>query len=598
MLKKLNILTLLSVIVPLLLIGASNYFFAASSYHYIIDPETMERTGRYWVGDIDGILMALTVCAIAIAVWLPSCYYGLTEKLAKHIIERTGYYRNYIKDNRRKILRHLTVLFSIMAAAVAVVMVLSGFSISVLSHSIKRVVFFASAGLSVYSIIMLWDKPEKLFFSLSLIIGFMYVLTHPFLFFGMDNEMHYAWAVEESYLLNVSVIDSDLVLAKSFQHNHFGWLPSGSSNAVVYSFPKGSDTLAWANDTELRTFYARITHMHIGFALYVGRSLALPPNFVLMLGMMINHLVYTTVVYFAIKRLNSGKHLMAIIAMLPTVIITSASYGYGAWLAGFFMLGFAYYLNELQNPDKKISIKNAVIMIGAFFLGNAAKPVYFPAMLVLYFIKKNKFKSEKQYRWYLAAVTVTILFIIASFAVPFIISDGAVYEDERAGDGIDSMEQILFILQNPLAYTGILLRYMRDFFDIFVSGWYLSWYGSYWYFSFPNILWLLILFAALTDRNENDRLTSTALQKVLISLIVFSTVALFITAFYISFTQVGADTVAGVQKRYLIPFLFPFFYVVCGFKIENKINKRAYSCFIFSFMSLVLLNGAWNTFIP
>jgi len=93
-----------------------------------------------------------------------------------------------------------------------------------------------------------------------------------------------------------------------------------------------------------------------------------------------------------------------------------------------------------------------------------------------------------------------------------------------------------------------LLNFMKDYFNIFIDGWFLSWYGSYWHFSFPNVLWFLLIFVALTDRNEADRLTSSAKQKILSAFIIFSCVAFFSTALYIGFTEVGAPHIAGVQK--------------------------------------------------
>ena len=200
------------------MIGLSNYLFASSSYHFIIDPVTEERTGRYWVGDIDGMLMALTMCLTVIVLWIPACYFDLTGKLTEYIINRMVYYRGYIKENRKKLLLHTGIVFLITMAAAVTGFLYSLYRPAPLLDIFRRIVFFISAGLSVYSLIVLRGKPEKLFLTLSLIIGTMYVLSHPLIFFGFDNEMHYAWVVEESYLLNVSVLESDNKLANNFQH--------------------------------------------------------------------------------------------------------------------------------------------------------------------------------------------------------------------------------------------------------------------------------------------------------------------------------------------------------------------------------------------
>jgi len=598
MFKKRNILIYIAIIIIFLLIGASNFFFASTSYHFIIDPETMERTGgRYWVGDIDGMLMALALCVFVTGIWIPACYFGKMDKFVDHLTGRIEYYRRYIFDNWKKLLLHLCIIIAIGLVATVTAWLYSRYSFVSRYGLIRRISFFTTIGVSVYLILLFRQKPEKLFLSLSLLIGFMYVFAHPLLFFGLDNEMHFAWAVEESFLFNVSVVEADYKLAHSFQHAPFSSLPSGELNAVVYSFQKGTESLTWVDFSDVRHLYSRLAYMPMGLALYFGRSLLMSPDIIVKLGMLCNHFIYVLVVYFAIKRLNSGKYLMAVIAMLPTNFITSAAYGYDAWLVSFLMLGFAYCYNEIKTPERKVELKNLLIMTGAFFLAFVPKPVYFPVMFILYCIRKEKFKTAKGYKLYLAAITCTIVFVVASFIVPFLLSGGEGYSDERGDNNVSSMAQTLFILQNPITYTGILLNFLKDYLNIFKDGWFLSWFGSYWVFSFPNAMWLFLIFVTVTDRNPVTDLVPTTWQRLVTAFTIFFTIVLFSTSMYIGFTELGATHIAGVQKRYLIPFLFPFFYLVCSLRMENKINKTAYSSGIFGFMSFVLLYGAWNSFI-
>ena len=596
--RRKHILILLLLLLPICLLGISNYFFAASSYQFTVDTITNERTGRYWEPDIDGVLYALVMCAGVIVLWIPAVYFGWLDKLTEKLSNRITNCKEYIKENKKKILLQISIIVSIALAALAVDLIYSLFSPRLLGQGVRRIIFFASVGFSLYSIIIFRSKPEKLFFSISMIIGTMYVLTHPMLFFGFDNEMHYAWAVEESYIANVSVLQSDLTLARTFQTGYFGWLPSGEDNAVVYSFQKGSDTLTWVGFTDARTLYSRIAHIYMGIVMFIGRSVALHPNIVLWMVMLSGHLLYTVVVYFAIKRLSSGKYLMAAIAMAPLTFLISTTLGNDHWMKAFILLGFAYCFYEIQNPDKKLTLKNTIIMIGAFLVGLSPKAIYFPIMIILYCIRKNKFKTEKEYRWYLLSVTGAIVFVLSTLFVPYLLTGGTGYEDSRGVGHINSPEQIMFILQNPLVYTGVLLNFMRDYLNLFYNERLVTWYISYGHTSFPNLAMLLIMFTALTDRCESDKFTSTVKQRLFMALILFSTISLFITAMYIGFTEVGSLSIEGVQKRYLIPLLFPFFYVICSFNIENRINKTTYSSLVFGISSLILLNGAWRTFIP
>jgi len=614
MFNKRNIITLLIIIVSLLLIGVSNYFFADSSYHFIINPETNERMGRYWVGDIDGVLMAIALCVVVIALWIPAARFGWIDKFVKCLINKALYYKQHIAENKKKYLFYVCMLCLIPVIALAIDYVFSFFTPRIFGHTIRRVTFFTTVGLSIYSIIIFRGKPEKLFVSLSLIIGFLYVITHPLLFFGFDNEVHYAWIVEESYIRNVSVVESDYVLARTLQTEYFGWLPSGESNAVVYSFPKGEGTLAWTGQYGLRMLYSRLTHIPMGLILYFGRSLALHPNIILWMIMYGSHLLYTFIVYLALRRLNSGKYLMAAIAMVPLTFLVSASVGYDGWMKAFLLLGFAYYFYQLQTPDKKVKPKDMIIMFSAFLLGLAPRVVYFPLLLILYNMRKDKFKTDKGYKCYLAAVTGAIIFVIGSFVIPYYTTTGVSMDDPRGDNNVSIAGQIMFILQNPLVYSRILLTFLKDYLNIFLSNNFITCYISYEHLSFPNLTILLILAVALTDRCVQDKFTSSVWLKLFVILVFFSTIALFTTSMYIGFTDVGASYILGVQRRYLIPLLFPFLYVICNFKfmskannaadafinrfgVEKILNRAPYSMFVFGIMSLVLFSGAWNTFL-
>jgi len=433
-------------------------------------------------------------------------------------------------------------------------------------------------------------------------------------FFGFDNEMHYAWIVEESYLRNVSVVESDFKLARTFQMGFFGWLPSGEDNAVIYSFPKAEETLTWTGQQSSRLLYVRLAHIPMGLILYIGRSLALNPNIILWMIMYSSHLLYTITIYFAIKRLNSGKYLMAAVAMVPLTFLVSTSLGYDGWIKAFILLGLAYFFHEMQTPEKKVKLISIIIMIGALLLGLAPRAVYFPLFLIFYWLRKDKFETLKGYRWYLVAVTGAMLFALGSLAIPYITSGGTEFEDPRAGDNINAMGQVMFILQNPLEYTGILLNFLKDYMNIFRSEKFISWYISFEYLSFPNLTLFMILFLAFTDRCVKDKFTSSIWQKIFMALLVFSTIALFTTTVYISYNPVGATGINGVQRRYMIQLLFPFLYIFCNLnivyklnnavqagiyrlKLENRINEATYSMFVFGIMSLVLLNGEWNTFL-
>lgn len=69
---------------------------------------------------------------------------------------------------------------------------------------------------------------------------------------------------------------------------------------------------------------------------------------------------------------------------------------------------------------------------------------------------------------------------------------------------------------------------------------------------------------------------------------IFMVIGLIWTALYLSFTEVGMTTIAGVQGRYYLPFLFLLFYIIGDVRIENKMSIRAYRTIVFALSVFML----------
>lgn len=179
-----------------------------------------------------------------------------------------------------------------------------------------------------------------------------------------------------------------------------------------------------------------------------------------------------------------------------------------------------------------------------------------------------------------------MLFLILSFVLPFINSDGT--GDARGGSEVNSFEQAHFILSCPLQYTEILLRFLRRYLspDLIAmnltSFAYLEAAPEYW------IYLILLGILAFTDKNGRDYAISGGWKcKWLMLGILFGTVCLFATALYVAFTPVGMNTINGCQPRYLFPLLFPAMMLIGSQRIENRMNKTIYHGLAFTTMGYV-----------
>ena len=84
---------------------------------------------------------------------------------------------------------------------------------------------------------------------------------------------------------------------------------------------------------------------------------------------------------------------------------------------------------------------------------------------------------------------------------------------------------------------------------------------------------VLLLAVALTDRRGCDAAFATHAKRIAMAVLALLTVFSIATALFISFTPGGADYIAGVQGRYLLPLLFPVFLFCCNFRLLDRLGE-------------------------
>jgi uncharacterized membrane protein len=552
-----------------------------------------------WTGNYDGILMTMVINFFIILLWVLGIRTGYIDKFVLSIFNITL----TIKKYPRKIIKNVSIIIAIIIIAIIIESIFYYFSRNNSFFNIYRVFLYATLGLVSYFIIILRSKPEKLFIFISLLIGMLYILSFPpHIRISWDEETHYRKSVEQSFISKVSINKSINEFCQTspvsyLTVNMFDKRIKDDYLVNVNSYENNVTIEYYSKENNYIDFYKDIIYTPAGLMIFIGRSLVLQESQIFILGRIGIHLMYTLLIYLALKRLNSGKYIMLVIALLPTAFYQSVTYSYDYWVTAFLMLGIAYFFHEIQNPQEKITKKNLIVMLGSFVLGLGPKAIYFPLMLILYFIPKEKFYKKENYKNYLITVTFFIFFIIMSFMLPLIATRGAAFTDIRGGSDVSAKGQIKFILQNPKTYTIILLKFLKSYLNIFKGQSYtisLAYLGN---IPYHNLILILLGFIVVTDKNEKDILSSSVKYKIFFFILVFTTIVLFTTSMYISFTTVGESGIRGVQGRYLLPVLFPLFYILGSSKIQNYMNKQLYSCIVFGIMSFILLNGIWEACI-
>lgn len=122
--------------------------------------------------------------------------------------------------------------------------------------------------------------------------------------------------------------------------------------------------------------------------------------------------------------------------------------------------------------------------------------------------------------------------------------------------GVNAAEQVLYIRNHPLIYCLVIIRTILDGAAQMIGSMLGTAMGIY---DIPvsGVVWCsffgILAYTAFTERNVSERAGKTD-QRILLFTAV-SCILLICTSLYIQWTEVGGDTIDGIQGRYFLPVL-------------------------------------------
>lgn len=464
-----------------------------------------------------------------------------------------------------------------------------------------RKLFFSFTIIFLCSIIfcfhqILIQKVEVAVLLIILSIGSVYVTALPVSCgISWDDEMHFLSALKMSHILDGKMTQADWdvwvhYIDTAVEHKNYTQAEHDEWTKQLNADQKSG--VCWP-DERISPTIQNWVYIPAAIGLAIGRALRLPYAMDFILGKWCNLLIYAFLVYWSIRKLKSKKMLAAVVSLLPPCMLMASSYSRDPWMIGFIMLGFSWFIGELQEKEKKINTWDIIVMVGSFVIGIAPKAVYVPLILICLFMPKEKFQSEKQCKRFRMIIIIVTILLIATFAVPFLLSNGGAWEDKRGGSDVDAIAQTAYILQEPLEYFKLLFRFLWDYSISEESRTFLTnmhYLGTAKYALVLDVLLIVVTFTDCSNVDRNIKLPA----KVVTLVMSFGSICLVATAMYIAFTPLKLNTILGCQHRYILQFLFPVLCVIGSIPIENKIQKDWYRGIVLGISSFVLLNGIWD----
>lgn len=333
-------------------------------------------------------------------------------------------------------------------------------------------------------------------------------------------------------------------------------------------------------------------------------------------------LIYSFMTFLGMRKLESGKMLFAVVALIPSNLFLAANYSYTYWTASCLLYSFAILASMIQRKDK-VSIRSVVAMLVIFFLGCLPRPSYALLVFLFLLVPKARFKTLRASWIYRASLIGIVVLAVLVYCLPMLLAGSdvlAAVGDNRGGNDIRPAGQLAYILSDPIGYGAKLFHFLAPPFAMeqglpdeegayyIISG-LLSpralpgWFTNYGYLPRPSTIFsvlvlVIMLFAALTDKPEDAEYGA---REIAVSWILcFATMVVTITFMYMTFTNVGNDLIRGVQRRYMLPMVYPFFAFI-GVKRwllpGKRIPRAVYDAVIMGAMVVIFFASWWQSYI-
>lgn len=439
---------------------------------------------------------------------------------------------------------------------------------------------------------VLAKKIEYGFAVISLSCGLLFIAIQPPECVSWDEHIHFSKTFDwfENGIADRS-ISEDYIYNNQEDFERSAFFSKEEKSMQIEYLNENADTVASTYERNAFSLNA-VGEFHMAFLVKVVKHLGLSFYGQYLIAKIANLLLYTILMFFAIRIAPIGKKFLAVTALMPSAMLQSVSITYDVVVIGFTVLGFTCIVKEFYEIQTKFTWKKLFFITMIFVIGSCPKPVYIFLLATLLALPKTKFSSDKQRILMKGIIVIVCLCMIMTMLLPA--AAGAVEGDERGGD-TNVMEQFALVLTHPFAYIKIFFKDVWSSLDAYLFGseslGFLAYANMHPWTSFLGVFSIGV---ALTEKKKKLVLNGKTkiMYKVWLGTLIFVVIGLIWSSLYIVFTPVGATSILGVQARYYLPLLYPLCMAFYSEKIEGKWNEKTYTMIILLVM-LWVTHGAF-----
>lgn len=299
------------------------------------------------------------------------------------------------------------------------------------------------------------------------------------------------------------------------------------------------------------------------------------------LARIFNALFYSICAYIAVRISKNWKHIISFFALQPLAIYISGSLNQDAFSYGIILITCALFFNFIQSDKHELGFKQVNIYILICWLLAMTKLPYIVLAGLLFFIPYNYYKNKKVYIYMLFGI-ITVIFISFIWLTYYSKIEGL----PPISKNVNSSGQIGYIINNIKKFLGVI------FYNIYNV---ITKYGQLSSFAWDrqgssvlglvNLVFIgIILGFPIKGFEKISKWTKFGV--CIISLIILFFVYL---SMYLTWTDVGAPYISGVQGRYFFGVLLLTPIIFNYSKYVGKIEINRHTFLTPQIMSLILL---------
>lgn len=304
----------------------------------------------------------------------------------------------------------------------------------------------------------------------------------------------------------------------------------------------------------------------------LGRMLSLDVMVMCMLGQLLG---YALLCATAVRHAPRYKLTFFLLAMLPLNLFQACNVTYDAIVAAGMLLGVGLWLETLERPGVALP-RQLFFMAVTMTLGTLAKPAYSLALLLLWMLPRERFTSKGAMWAFRGYVGFLTLWCMVCLILP------GPYEAVLGGDArftdSSSAGQIDYILSNPLRVLGVLADYSISSLPAAMWEGLAVWGDLNADYRLSRIYCLaLLLICPLAAEGEAQGSPLTFGRRWKLAILGYLPMLGLMLAQYVVSTEIGADSIRGMQGRYVMPVLILFYLTVMlpkGLRLRQILPSR------------------------